>query len=298
MVYTTQAATLEPYAFWKAHPGCVHALLPLGEAAALSLSSDALALHTAGGVPRMRMERRPRKGAADAAAAAAAAAAPEEDWLCCALEPGQGQSRVLVGGSGGGVTTVDLVGSKRAGQADVAKEGVVAIKAPPGRGLLVMGTEGGRVLLGDARRGVKVDHTALAHPGGLACLDARADMVVTCGYGVRMGQTVPDNTVRVFDLRYSLRPLFALTAPAPVAVAWHPQLPMGVVVASADGSFCVADVSNPAAAHNYQVADLASVAPAPRSFVSMHAWGPAAQRAPFVSSLVRRGSGPGLAAAS
>jgi hypothetical protein len=50
-----------------------------------------------------------------------------------------------------------------------------------------MGTESGRLLLGDARRGVKVDHTALAHAGGLAAMDARADMVVTCGYTMRMG---------------------------------------------------------------------------------------------------------------
>lgn len=57
----------------------------------------------------------------------------------------------------------------------------------------------------------------------------------------------------MFDLRYALRPLFTLAAPAPVAVAWHPALPMAAVVASADGSFLVADVSNPAAAQSYQV---------------------------------------------
>lgn len=65
---------------------------------------------------------------------------------------------------------------------------------------------------------------------------------------------MPDNTVRVFDLRYSLRPLFALPAPsAPVAVAWHPALPMSLLAAGADGGFSVCDVSNPAAAQHYQV---------------------------------------------
>lgn len=64
----------------------------------------------------------------------------------------------------------------------------MSLRAPAGRGAVVMGTEGGRLLLGDARRGVRVEHTTLAHPGGLACLDARGDMVVTCGYSVRMGQ--------------------------------------------------------------------------------------------------------------
>jgi hypothetical protein len=66
-------------------------------------------------------------------------------------------------------------------------------------------------------------------------------------------QPVPDSMVKVFDLRYSLRPLFTLPAPAPVAVSWHPALPMSVMVASVDGSFTVADVSNPAASHNFQV---------------------------------------------
>lgn len=64
---------------------------------------------------------------------------------------------------------------------------------------------------------------------------------------------MPDNMVRVFDLRYSLRPLFTLPAPSPAAVAWHPGMPMSVCVASVDGSFFVGDVSNPAAAHSYQV---------------------------------------------
>lgn len=36
--------------------------------------------------------------------------------MCCALEPGQAHSRVLVGGSGGYVTSIDLVSSKRVAQ--------------------------------------------------------------------------------------------------------------------------------------------------------------------------------------
>jgi len=169
--------------------------------------------------------------------------------MCCALEPGQACSRVLVGGSSGAVSSIDLVSSKRVAQvrgvrvddgaarvhgaafgsgrccqssthvafsaaastktlsqphpprpgpttpppsqnpqqSAVAPEAIVAIQSTTQRGAVVMGTETGRLLLGDARRGVKVDHTSLAHAGGLAAMDARVDMVVTCGYTMRMG---------------------------------------------------------------------------------------------------------------
>ena len=194
-LYTLQLPTLEPYAFWRGHPsGCVSDLVPHSDGAALSVSADALTLHTAGGVQRMRVPR----GAPQAAAggggssssgdAAAAAAAPDEEWACCTLEPGQAHSRVLVGGSGGGVTSVDLVGAKRVSRSEIAQEAVVFLRATAARGAVVAGTESGRVLLGDARRGgLRADHGTLAHPGGLACLDARGDMVATCGYSVRMG---------------------------------------------------------------------------------------------------------------
>jgi hypothetical protein len=77
--------------------------------------------------------------------------------------------------------------------------------------------------------------------------------------------------VKVFDLRYSLRPLFTLPFSAPVGVSWHPSLPMSLLVAGLDGSFAVADVSNPANAHSYQVAARAPArAPAPPA---ARAWG-------------------------
>jgi len=76
---------------------------------------------------------------------------------------------------------------------------------------------------------------------------------ITYRYNPHQKKAVPDSMVKVFDLRYSLRPLFTVPSPAPVGVAWHPLLPMSVVVASMDGSFAVTDVSNAASAHNYQV---------------------------------------------
>jgi hypothetical protein len=116
MAYTYQSPTLEPFAAWKAHAGCVHDLVTLPEGCALSVSADALALHTAGGVLRMRVPQRKGKGGGQEAAGGGKEEEVEEEWMCCALEPGQAHSRVLVGGSSGAVSSIDLVGSKRAGQ--------------------------------------------------------------------------------------------------------------------------------------------------------------------------------------
>jgi len=71
MMYTLQSSTLEPYAAWKAHTGSIHSVTPLSEGCALSVSSDALSLHTAGGVLRMCLPQQQRKaGGQDAAAEA------------------------------------------------------------------------------------------------------------------------------------------------------------------------------------------------------------------------------------
>lgn len=66
MIYTLQSPSLEPFACWRAHGGCVQDLVPHSEGAALSVASDALALHTAGGVMRMRVPQKPKRGAGDA----------------------------------------------------------------------------------------------------------------------------------------------------------------------------------------------------------------------------------------
>jgi hypothetical protein len=75
MIYTLQSPSLEPFAAWKAHPSCVHDLAALADGVALSVSSEALCLHTAGGVTRLRVPAKPPAGGAQKPDAAAAAEA-------------------------------------------------------------------------------------------------------------------------------------------------------------------------------------------------------------------------------
>ena len=75
--------------------------------------------------------------------------------------------------------------------------GVCAVRGPAARGLLALGTLSGAVLLVDPRKGYGVEHTLAAHASGLADLDARGDLLATCGYGLRHGQVVSDLYVKV-----------------------------------------------------------------------------------------------------
>ena len=75
-------------------------------------------------------------------------------------------------------------------------ERVSHIRGPAARGLVALGTPGGSVLLVDPRAGHRVEHELAAHSAGLADLDARADLLATCGYGTRQGQIVSDPFVK------------------------------------------------------------------------------------------------------
>jgi hypothetical protein len=43
--------------------------------------------------------------------------------------------------------------------------------------------------------------STLAHAGGVLSLEVHGEMIASCGFSRRMGQVVPDNTVKVFDCR-------------------------------------------------------------------------------------------------
>lgn len=75
-------------------------------------------------------------------------------------------------------------------------ERVSHVRGPAGRGLVALGTPAGSVLLVDPRAGARVEAELAAHAAGLADLDARADLLATCGYGTRQGLVVPDPFVK------------------------------------------------------------------------------------------------------
>ena len=76
-------------------------------------------------------------------------------------------------------------------------EEIARIRAPAGRGLVAVGTAGGQVALLDPHNGMRAGAPLTAHAGGLKALDAREDLVVTCGLNLRLGQPVADQYVRV-----------------------------------------------------------------------------------------------------
>jgi hypothetical protein len=51
-----------------------------------------------------------------------------------------------------------------------------------------MASADGYVSLLDPRTGYKAEHSLLAHAGGFAALDARGELLATCGYANRMGR--------------------------------------------------------------------------------------------------------------
>jgi hypothetical protein len=98
-----------------------------------------------------------------------------------------------------------------------------------------------------------VEHSLVAHQAGLHALDARGDLVATCGMVLRGGRVVPENSVHVYDVRGALRPLFSPPFSAgPSLLAWHPSFSTTLLAGSASGLCCMMDVST-SFAHTYQV---------------------------------------------
>lgn len=54
-----------------------------------------------------------------------------------------------------------------------------------------------QVALADPQNGMRAGAALTAHAGGLLALDCREDLVATCGLGLRLGQPVADQYVKV-----------------------------------------------------------------------------------------------------
>jgi hypothetical protein len=73
------------------------------------------------------------------------------------------------------------------------------VNAQAARGLVAVGTTQGALHLVDPRADFKAQHSIAAHGAGLSDLDARADLLATCGYALRHGQVAVENYVKVRD---------------------------------------------------------------------------------------------------
>ncbi|GIL89851.1 hypothetical protein Vretifemale_17592 [Volvox reticuliferus] len=245
-LYTLQCPSLQPYAHWHAHPsGPVLEVVAAGDGV-LSLSQHRLALHGLGGAPRWCLN--------DAVGHFTA--------LCLDTAGGGGGGRAVLGRSHSQMSLVDLNAGKMAVDQDVVGlltgEGITLLRGPVARGSLCCATSMGRLAMIDPRVKLRLDGALIAAPGGIAALDARGDTVAAAGYGMRTGQVVVENCVKIFDLRVGLRQLYSLpTAGSPAALAFHPLLPTSLLVAMPSAMFCLADTATGAATNLCQ-ADMAS----------------------------------------
>ncbi|GFR50707.1 hypothetical protein Agub_g12964, partial [Astrephomene gubernaculifera] len=255
-LYTLQCPSLQPYAHWQAHPGGPVLEVQAAGEGVLSLSQHRLVLNGLGGAPRWRLNDETGQFSA----------------LCLdggggggggGGAGGGGAVRAVVGRSGPLMTLVDLGTGAVVVEQDVlglaAGEGITLLRGPAGRGALCAATSLGRLALIDPRGKLRVEAALMAAPGGVAALDARGDTVAAAGYGLRAGSPVPENCVKIFDLRSGgLRPLYSLpSAGPPCCLAFHPLLPASLLLALPSALFCIADTATGAAAHVYQ-ADMAS----------------------------------------
>ncbi|EFJ51381.1 hypothetical protein VOLCADRAFT_87610 [Volvox carteri f. nagariensis] len=267
----------QPYAHWHAHPsGPVLEVLAAGDGV-LSLSQHRLALHGLGGAPRWCLNDAGPQGGHFTA-------------LCMDTGTGGGGGggsggRAVLGRSSSLVSLVDIATGKvvveqlhslvvrlfprpplpnsvRGAVQEVlgllGGEGITLLRGPVTRGSLCCATSLGRLALIDPRTKLRVDGALIAAAGGVAALDGRGDTVAAAGYGLRAGQVIAENCVKIFDLRAGLRLLYSLpTAGSPSALVFHPLMPASLLVAMPSALFCLADTATGAATNLCQ-ADMAS----------------------------------------
>lgn len=98
-----------------------------------------------------------------------------------------------------------------------------------------------------------------AHSGGILALDIRGDLVATGGYGMRHGRVVVEPFAKVFDLRAAPRLLTSIPFHAgPAMLAFHPKFSATLLIASASGTFSLADTGSQGFSPTYQASTRAA----------------------------------------
>lgn len=117
--------------------------------------------------------------------------------------------------------------------------------APAGKNVFSASLSG-QISLLDPRMGYKPSSQikpTQAHTGGLSGADAQGNIVCTWGWTHRAGHPLADSHVRIYDIR-TLRPLPPVPFPAgPAFCLLHPTDQSKMIVASAQGSVQLADIS-------------------------------------------------------
>ena len=229
---------------WHAHSGPVVALLPLvGSGAAVSLGPASIRVHTLGCVQQLAQDTPAgEEGDSDDGPVVFTAAA---------LEHPHGAKCVL-GRSSPYLQTYDVVSDTFGARLEVPSP--CTVLAQGGR-LLACGHTTGELSLRDPRARLKCEASLAAHGGQVVAIAAKGDVMVSTGLaparGARRGAggpTVLEPTLKVWDIRSTVRPLAQAPFPGgPAAVVFMPRLTTTILVLSHAGFFSIQDAVSPSA---------------------------------------------------
>ena len=117
------------------------------------------------------------------------------------------------------------------------------------RSTVVCGGSDGNLVVRDTRT-MKATLTLQAHTHSVLDLDAKANMVITCGYQRRFDRSTQamgaaeDRFINVYDVRHTRRQLSQIPlSSGPYQLCFHPNFSSTVMVLSSTGSFQQCDVS-------------------------------------------------------
>eukprot|EP01127_Copromyxa_protea_P022427 TRINITY_DN802_c0_g2_i5.p1 TRINITY_DN802_c0_g2~~TRINITY_DN802_c0_g2_i5.p1 ORF type:complete len:1089 (-),score=127.13 TRINITY_DN802_c0_g2_i5:162-3428(-) len=163
----------------------------------------------------------------------------EQLYATCFVEERTGaRSKIVFGGSGDSLYVFDLERSKVCQELQLPN-GITRLKQ--GR-FLYCGTPSGKITVCDQRSN-RIENTFLGCTGPVTDLAEKGDLLVACGFGTRMGQTIVDQIIKVYDIR-TMRPLQGFPFHAgPYRMEFHPKFSSMLLVASSSGEFTIVDAT-------------------------------------------------------
>ncbi|KAK9467389.1 ubiquitin carboxyl-terminal hydrolase-domain-containing protein [Lipomyces arxii] len=231
-------SSLRKYTSYVGHRSAVSQIL-VNDRGVLSLSSDTLRMTQRRGLARFNLKD----------------GAKFKD-LTCMSYTSRGTSEVVVAGSNPGLIKVNI------------DRGSIIAEVPSEDGFTVM-RRGGRLICAGSTKGdvVLIDPVSLqvvrkipAHSGGVADLDSRDNVLLTCGHTYRGRSYLLDPLLNIYDLR-TFRPQPPVPFPAGAAfVRLHPKMSTTCLVSSVNGQLQILDFVNPANAFIYQASILSVTA--------------------------------------
>ncbi|KAK9457055.1 ubiquitin carboxyl-terminal hydrolase-domain-containing protein [Dipodascopsis uninucleata] len=172
--------------------------------------------------------------------------------LCCMSYTSRGTSEIIIGGRNPGLLKINV--DRGSIVSEVPLDERFTVMRRGGR-LIACGNAKGEVVLLDPVS-LQVVRKLPAHSGGIADLDTRDNVLLTCGHtyrGAAYGASYPlDPLLNIYDLR-TFRPQPPVPFPAGAGfVRLHPKMSTTCIVSSLTGQLQILDFVNPAHAFLHQ----------------------------------------------